>query len=524
MQIHTLRSSILPDEYPGLRKFSKALVAPVLLMALLVSCGGSNPGSDQDRVVADASILEVGFASGESATTITKSLTLPSKGSVGGSSVSWVSSLPLVIASGGTVNRPPYGADANVTLTATLSLGAAKTTKDFALKVKQVDTVQFIFTSDNHFGDVTSATATTKFQGTTTTVDAVIVNTQARNAMNTLPTQVAPSDYGVNAGKAFGNFDFIVNTGDFASRSVPVPASNGNTSAQSFAQWESIYVDGLTLKDNNGSPLPHLLTPGNHDISNALGGPEVMVPAYDPTAFVKIYNRMMNPAIPLTNASFDYNQHKVFYGRVFGGIHFVFLNQWLDAEMQENLAAYMATIPTTTPIVIFAHMPPEQTGGNFRDPASTGSDFPWSAGFANYFRDKMHASNLISPATMITTATVPTKEVTDLANFLKARKNIVAWFNGHDNFNQFRTWNGENSVLITNTMTQLAIPVFRTDSPMKGKDSAKDARLLSFQVISIDPAKKLMTVRECLWNRSNTPGGAISWGVSETISLTNRVR
>ncbi len=524
MQAHSPSSTAIAPGTPTLASFLKALGAPVLLVALLVSCGGSTNIADQDRVAGDASVLEIGYAAGESAAGVTKNVSLPTKGTFGGSTVAWASSLPVVITPTGTVSRPPYGADANVTLTATLTLGTGLTTKDFALKVKQVDTVQFIFTSDNHFGDVTSATATTKFQGTTTTVDAVVVNTQARNAMNTLPTQVAPSDYGVNAGKAFGNFDFIVNTGDFASRSVPVPASNGNTSAQSFAQWESIYVDGLTLKDNNGSPLPHLLTPGNHDISNALGGPEVMVPAYDPTAFVKIYNRMMNPAIPLTNASFDYNQHKVFYGKVFGGIHFVFLNQWLDAEMQENLAAYMATIPTTTPIVIFAHMPPEQTGGNFRDPASTGSDFPWSAGFANYFRDKMHASNIISPATMITTATVPTKEVTDLANFLKARKNIVAWFNGHDNFNQFRTWNGENSVLITNTMTQLAIPVFRADSPMKGKDSAKDARLLSFQVISIDPAKKLMTVRECLWNKSNTPGGAISWGVSETISLTNRVR
>jgi hypothetical protein len=495
-----------------------------LVVVLTVSCGGNTRASDEARVNVDASVLEIGYSAGESATGVTKNLTLPTKGTFEGAAIAWASSQPVALSTTGTVNRPPYGADLSVTLTATLTLGAAQATKAFVVSLKQVETVQFIFTSDCHFGDVTSSTATTKFQGTTTTVDALEVNTRARDAMNTLPSQVAPSDYGVNSGKAFGNFDFMANTGDFASRSVPVPASNGNSAAQSFAQWESVYVTGLTLKDNTGAPLPHFLTPGNHDISNALGGPEAMVPTMDPTAFVKIYNRMMNPATALTNAAFDYNLHKVFYTKVMGGVHFVFLNQWLDAEMREKLATYLNGIPVTTPVVLFAHMPPEQAGLNFRNPASNMLDFPWAGGFANYFRDKMDASNILAPATTITTATVPTKEVTDLAVFLKARTNIVAWFNGHDNFNQFRTWNGENSVLITNTMTQLSIPVFRADSPMKGKDSGKDARKLSFQVVSLDPAKKLITVRECLWNKNNTPGGAIGWGVAETFSLENRVR
>jgi hypothetical protein len=501
--------------------YSAAFLTTALLL-LLISCGGSSSVSDAERVAADASVIEIGYSSGDTADSVTKALTLPTKGSFGGAAVAWNSSNPVVVSSTGKVLRPPYGADLPVTLSATLTLGSAQSVRQFNLKVKQVETVQFLFTSDSHFGDVTKVAA--KFQGATQAVDALEVNSRARDAMNTLPSLVAPNDYGVNAGKAFGNFDFIANTGDFASKSVLPPASNGNSAAQSWAQWETVYVNGLTLKDNTGAPLPHFLTPGNHDISNALGGPEVMNPALDPTAFVKIYNRMMNPATPLTNSGFDYNQHKVFATKVIGGIHFIFLNQWLDTEMQDKLATYMASIPATAPTVVFAHMPPEQTGGNFRDPASNGIDFPWAGGFSNYFRDPMHISNILYPATKITAATVPTKEVTDLANFLKARKNIVAWFHGHDNFNQFRTWNGENGVLITNTMTQLSIPVFRADSPMKGKDSANDPKLLSFHVISIDPAKKLFSVRECLWNPTNTAGGAVAWGFTETFPLANRVR
>ncbi len=504
----------------------KMALLPLLLLlgplTLQVACGGNTTISDGQRVEADASVLEITYAAGDSAGSVTKNLTLPKAGSFAGSAISWASTRPAAVSTSGAVNRPPYGADLPVTLTATLTLGGSQATKAFNVTVKQTPYVQFIFTSDSHFGDVTKVAA--KFQGSTTAVDAFEVHTRMRDVMNGLPAQTAPGDYGVNAGAAFGRFDFMANTGDIASKSVLPPDSNGNSAAQSWAQWEALYVAGLTLKDNNGDPLPHFLSPGNHDVSNALGGPEVMNPALDPTAFVKVYNRMMSPATPLLNTSFDYNQHKVFYARVLGGIHFVFLNMWLDKEMQEKLGPYVDALPSTTPVILFAHMPPEQTAGNFRDPQSNGLDFPWTRGFSNYFRDKLDLSDVVAPATAVTTATVPTKEVTELATFLKARKNIVAWFHGHDNFNQFRTWNGENGTLINNNMTQLAIPCFRVDSAMKGKDSANDPKKLSFQVVSIDPAKKLFTVRECLWNATNTAGGAIAWGMTETFSLANRVR
>jgi hypothetical protein len=53
---------------------------------------------------------------------------------------------------------------------------------------------------------------------------------------------------------------------------------------------------------------------------------------------------------------------------------------------------------------------------------------------------------------------------------------------------------------------------------MKGKYSAKDETKLSFQLISIDAEKKLLTVRECLWN-INLTNNSITWGNTVTISL-----
>ncbi len=498
------------------------LGAATATLVLGVSCASSSSVADSDRTAADASVIEIAYATGDTAASVTKDVTLPTKGAAAGSAIAWTSSNPVALSPAGKVVRPPVGGDGAVTLTAQVTLGASVTTRTFTVNVKPVDTVQFLFSSDCHFGDVTSVSAA--FQGATTPVDAVEVNGRARDAMNLLPGVAAPGDYGVNAGVAFGNFDFLAFTGDVASRSVLPPESNGNSSAASFNQWKTIYSDGLTLKDRKGAALPIFLTPGNHDVTNALGGPEVMNPASDPTCFVNIYNWTMKPATPLLTTEFNYNLHKVFNVKVFGGIHFVFLNMWLDAEMQEKLEAYLTNVPTSSPVFIFAHMPPEQTGANFRDPLSNGLDFPWAGGFANYFRDAMDISNVVAPATAVTTATAPTKEVKALATFLKAHKNIVAWFHGHDNFNQFRTWNGENSVTVDNKMTQLAIPVFRVDSPMKGKDSAKDPKKLSFQVVTIDTAKKLFTVRECLWNKTNTAGGAIAWGATETFPLGNRVR
>nr|MCR4940237.1 InlB B-repeat-containing protein [Treponemataceae bacterium] len=85
-------------------------------------------------VAALKNTLAISFASGDSATSVTKNITLPSGSN--GVSVTWSSSNAAVISNAGVVTRPAYtGSNANVTLTATLSKGSASDTKTFALTV-----------------------------------------------------------------------------------------------------------------------------------------------------------------------------------------------------------------------------------------------------------------------------------------------------------------------------------------------------------------------------------------------------
>ena len=76
--------------------------------------------------------LDIGYASGDSAAKVTQSLTLPTN--IDGVTVSWTSSNPAVVGTDGTVSRPD--ADAQVTLTATLTKNAAKDSKVFTVTVK----------------------------------------------------------------------------------------------------------------------------------------------------------------------------------------------------------------------------------------------------------------------------------------------------------------------------------------------------------------------------------------------------
>ena len=100
-----------------------------------------------------------------------------------------------------------------------------------------------------------------------------------------------------------------------------------------------------------------------------------------------------------------------------------------------------------------------------------------------------------------------------LVAFLKAHRNILAYFHGNSNWNQYYDWTGPDGDIVLHTI--------RVDSPMKGNDSATDETKLSFQVVSVDTRAKQMSVRECLWNK--TPAAPapmpVVWGASETLSL-----
>ncbi|MBQ3471489.1 MAG: hypothetical protein IJH17_03860, partial [Clostridia bacterium] len=84
-------------------------------------------------VSADRAALEIGYAPGDSAQSVTVKLTLPEKGS-NGSTISWESSNEDIIDASGNVTRPENSTA--VTLTAYIIRGTAVDTKEFTVVVK----------------------------------------------------------------------------------------------------------------------------------------------------------------------------------------------------------------------------------------------------------------------------------------------------------------------------------------------------------------------------------------------------
>ncbi len=90
------------------------------------------PLTDQQAVDADLAALQIGYASGDSATQVTSNLTLPASGE-NGSTVAWVSGNSGIISNSGLVTRP--AAKTDVTLYAMLQKGAVSASKTFTLSV-----------------------------------------------------------------------------------------------------------------------------------------------------------------------------------------------------------------------------------------------------------------------------------------------------------------------------------------------------------------------------------------------------
>jgi hypothetical protein len=111
--------------------FTKSLfgiLVALLLSFTLIACGGEN-----EQAILDESIdgLSIVFASGDSATAVTRNLNLPT--TLGEATVTWSSSNAAVISNAGVVTRQ-FG-NVSVVLTATATLGEATATKTFTLTV-----------------------------------------------------------------------------------------------------------------------------------------------------------------------------------------------------------------------------------------------------------------------------------------------------------------------------------------------------------------------------------------------------
>lgn len=355
--------------------------------------------------------------------------------------------------------------------------------------------ISFVATSDLHYGITRKA-----FRGGTD-VSAGVVNAALVAGMNSLPATALPNDAGVRAGKPLGSVDFVAVTGDIANRAEV--ADKVQAPAASWAQFKSGFVDALTLRGPDGGRAKVFPIPGNHEVSNAIGFYRPMAPATDATPIAEMYNMTLKPSVARTGQSYSYATDKVHYSRDIGGVRFIFLNVWPDAAERAWLTTELKGVSPTTPVVLFAHDQPAVESKHFTNPNPPGNVNPTDK-FENVLGEVFKSGTSVDVAAA--------EEQKAFAAFVASQPNIKAYFHGNDNSNEFYVWRGPDGNAALNT--------FRIDSPMKGNVSAEDETKLSFQVVTIDPATKQMTVREALWNAVPAePSRLVMWGASKTVSL-----
>ncbi len=382
--------------------------------------------------------------------------------------------------------------------TLTLSIYSCKKSSDDQVTTSQ-KVAQIVYTSDLHYG------ISRTFRGVTT--DAATVNQALVQQINALPVATFPNDGGVNAEKKISTIDYLIITGDISSREQTGPPQI-QSSAASWGQFENSYLSGITLKNAYHQSSVIVMSGGNHDVSNAIGYYNAMLPEKDPTTMVNIYNMMLKPTTYKTNASYDYTTDKINYSRDIVGVHLMFVTIWPDSAARVWMANDLSKVSSTTPVIIFTHDQPDIETNHLTNPNGTHT-INSTDKFENIVAEVCKDGITISAPTTI--------EQKAFVSFLQAHQNIKAYFHGNENKNEFYVYKGPDN--------NISLKVFRVDSPMKGLVSGSDApdgigdeKKLSFQVIAIDGATKTMTVRECLWNTTGATS-LLVWGANSTISL-----
>ena len=368
-----------------------------------------------------------------------------------------------------------------------------------ALGARSPQEIQFVFTSDSHYG-ITRP----EFRGSHN-VNAAIVNAALVTRMNRLASSSFPRDGGLRSTMTVGAIDFVVDAGDIANREELLPEAI-QPAAASWNQFRADYLQTLRLRNHDGHVAPVFVVPGNHEASNAVGFYKPMTPAVDTTAMVEMYNAMMKPRTPKTTSTFDFGRDKVYFSRNVGGLHLVFVQVWPDSQARAWIDNDLKNVSESTPVFLFTHDEPDVEAKHLINPNGR-HDVNATDQFENLLADTFADGKTIEGASLI--------EQRQLEAFLSRHRNITAYFHGNSNWNQFYDWVGPDAGIVLHT--------FRVDSPMKGAVSAADERRLSFQVVTIDSASRAMTVRECLWNADPAhPNGPLAWGGSTTVALEPR--
>lgn len=373
----------------------------------------------------------------------------------------------------------------------------------------------FVFTSDVHYGINRG-----NFRGAGN-VESRVVNAALVAKLNALPSAVLPNDRGLRAGQPVGPIEFAIITGDITNRQELYPIRI-QSAAVSWAQFEETFISRFALKNARGEPAPLLFVPGNHDVSNAIGSPSRLVPATDATSLAEIYNRMIRPAVPRTKDTYRYATDPIIFSRDFGGAHCIFLTVWPGKDARAWIENDLRTVPATTPVFLFCHDPPEIDARHLTNPNG-----------AHDINDRDKFENVVSDIYAGEEKAGgkkkkggdgrpdgPTKiEQRQLVAFLKAHRNIAGYFHGHNNWNEVYTWTGPDK--------DIALPAFRADSPIKGRESGKDETKLSFQVVTFDAETKTLTTRECFWNargKKDSDSTPVAWGATRTVSIAVRAK
>ncbi|MEY3739104.1 MAG: hypothetical protein RL544_1882 [Bacteroidota bacterium] len=348
--------------------------------------------------------------------------------------------------------------------------------------------VHFIFTSDVHFG-----LAKDHFRGKEK-VSAFEVNKAMVQFMNQLPSLYLPKDSGVEQSNQVNGIDALVITGDIANR-----MEKGIQSAtQSWEQFKTVFIDSLHLKNSKSIDTKLWVVPGNHDMSNAIGFHKPMSPKKDPASMIGIYN-LMFPDKPISK--FDSSLHRIHYSKDLNGVHFIFLSLFPDSAERVWMEKDLKKVKPPTPVLLFAHSIPDVEPRFFENPSGI-HDINDEDKFENLVPERYKDGKDVKGETTI--------EQNGFVDFLKKHNNIKVYFHGHENWTEYYQYKGpENNV---------SLACIRTDSPMKGRVSAKDETKLAFELISINSNAKMLTVREILWN-ANKSTNEISWGKTATFSL-----
>lgn len=331
--------------------------------------------------------------------------------------------------------------------------------------------IQFLFTSDVHFGLVKD-----KFRGKEK-VAAYEVNLAMAREMN-----------------KFKNIDALVITGDIANRME----AGVQSATQSWKEFTTVFIDSLNIKKANNQKSDLFVVPGNHDMSNAIGFHRPMEPKKDPASMLGIYN-LMFPKQQINQ--FDSSLCRIHYSKDIKGVHFIFLSLYPDSAERVWMEKDLKSISSKKPVLLFAHSIPEVEPRFFENPNGI-HDINDTDKFENLVPERYKDGKDVKGETTI--------EQNAFAAFVKKHSNIKVYFHGHENFTQYYTYQGPNK--------DINLTCFRTDSPMKGRISLKDETKLAFEMVTINTNTGTLTVREVLWN-NNTSADQINWGLTNTISL-----